>query len=218
MKSKLLLPAIAASLIGSAGATITLNTQFGTAFDSSGTPVPAGTLYALVIDSDNNNTFAGNFGLNSNLGIVGASLVFTPGQTLTLGGSLGSDTIFYLGAFDGAAEGITAESIQLTLGVNGVASGRSFAFYWFPGATLGSANSATIGSQIGGLHTTGTAESGLEAMMIPADGAILAIGAATSDAGGTIPNEQFTANGWIPEPSTAFLSLLGALGLFRRRR
>ncbi|MCW1922094.1 PEP-CTERM sorting domain-containing protein [Luteolibacter arcticus] len=215
MKSELLLAALAASLIGSAGATITLNTQFGTAFDSSGNPVPAGTLYALVADTDNNNVFAGGFGLNSSLTAGGAASAFTSGQTLLLGGLLGGDTIFYLGAFDGAGEGITAETIQLALGVNGVAPARRFAFYWFPGATLGSANSATIGTQVGGIHT-GVAEGGLEGMVFPSDGSLVPIGAATSAAGGTIPDSRFTVP--VPEPSTAFLSLLGALGLIRRRR
>jgi hypothetical protein len=216
MKSKLLLAALAASLIGSAGATITLNTQFGTAFNASGTAVPAGTLYALVIDTDNNSTFAGGFGLNSSLGAAGAGSAFSVGQTLTLGGLLGGDTIFYLGAFDGAGEGITAETIGLSVGVNGVLSGRNFAIYWFPGATLASSTSATIGTQVGGLHT-GVAEAGLDAMVMPNDGALVAIGAATVDGGGTLPNSRFTAV-IIPEASTAVLGLLGAVGLFRRRR
>ncbi|MCW1922093.1 hypothetical protein OKA05_05980 [Luteolibacter arcticus] len=209
---------MAASLVGGAEATITLNTQFGTAFDSSGQPVPAGTLYALVIDTNLSDTFAGGFGLQESLGKPGADAVFTPGQTISLGGNLSGDTIFYLGAFDGAAEGITAETIQLTVGVNGVATIRNFAIYWFPGATLSSANSATIGTQVGGMHAFSELGTGLESMTIPSDGSLVNIGAATLAGGGTTPPSRFTAVDLVPEPSTAFLGILGVFGLLRRRR
>ncbi|MCW1922092.1 hypothetical protein OKA05_05975 [Luteolibacter arcticus] len=215
MKSKLLLAALAASLIGSAEATIVLNTQFGTAFNSGGAPVAAGTLYALVIDTDNNSTFAGGFGVNTTLGAVGANSVFTTGQQLTLGQTLGGDTIFHLGAFDGAGEGITAEVLSLTLGVNGVLNGRSFAIYWFPGATLAN---RTVGTQVGGMNSNLPADGGLDPMIMPADGATVNIGAATADGSGTQPNIRFTAVDLVPEPSAALLGLLGAVGLIRRRR
>lgn len=197
-------------------ASVTLQTQFGVAYNSLNAQVPVGTLWALVVDTDNNSSFAGGFGLDQSMQTIGANVTFATGQVLTVGALLGGDTIFAVGGFDGG--GIASDTITFDLGTLGITAGRNFAFYWFPGSQYASGNSGTItGNQAGGVHTS-TAEGGLAAMQIPADGSNIDIGAATSDAGGTLPNSRFTAVQLIPEPSTMLLGAFGALGLLRRRR
>jgi len=201
-----------------ASASVTLQTQFGTAFNSSSVQVPAGTLWALVVDTDNNSTFAGGFGLDGSLQLAGANSTFSTGQTLTVGNLLGGDTIFAVGGFDGG--GLASDTITLDLGTLGVTAGRNYAFYWFPGSTYVSGTSGTItGTQAGGIHTSSnTPESQLTGMVIPTEGSNVDTGAATAAVDGNIPNSRFTAVNLIPEPSTALLGAIGALGLLRRRR
>lgn len=210
-----------ASMLGIASATVTLQTQFGIATDVNGVALPDGTLWALVVDTNVDSTFAGGFGLNSSLTEVGAQAAFTIGQSITLGGNFGSDTIFAMGGFNGftnnATLGLTADVLELTLGQNGLAAGRNFAFYYFPGVTY-TGNSAILGSQIGGIHSGADANAGLDAMIIPADGATVSPGAATSELGGSVSAAGFQAVNLIPEPSAALLGAIGALGLLRRRR
>ena len=201
-------------------ASVTIQTQFGTAFTSNGTTTVAdGTKWALVVDANNDSTFAGNFNTTTSLGATGANSVFTTGQVITLGTTLGSDRVFAVGTFNAAGPGLTDGPVGFDLGVNGVAAGLKYAFYWFPNAT-GAAGSITVGNQVGGLSSS-LDEAGLGAMVIPADGANVPQGAATADGGGTIPNSRFTAvnlTAAIPEPSAALLGAIGVLGLLRRRR
>lgn len=221
MKMKLLAPLLMMLGIGAASASVTLSTQFGEATNVSGALVPDGTLWILVVDTNNDSTFAGGFGLNSSLGVGGANTTFTAGQSLSIGNVLGGDTIFAMGGFNGNAggtPGLTADTLLLNLGENGLAANRNFAFYWFPGATYAGGNSATIGNQVGGIHQGADAGASLDAMVIPADGNTVAPGAATNEYGGSVADSRFQAVQLIPEPSTALLGAIGALGLLRRRR
>ena len=231
MKSKLATLLLLAAALP-ATATITMNTQFGAAFKADGTTLVAdGTLWALVIDSDSSNSFYGGFGLDQS--ITNASLVsssaFATSQALTLGSTLGSttDKVIALGGFSGAAPGITTDAVELAVGTNGVVAGAKFAFYWFPNVSYTSGTnsytlpaSSTSGAQFGGMNSTiadGIFDTG---MVIPADGALSAIGAATAsnDGGGSLSNARFTAAVAVPETSSALLGAIGALGLLRRRR
>jgi hypothetical protein len=203
-------------------ASITLNTQFGQAFDSRGTPVADGTLWALVVDADNNSQFTG-FGLNQSLtDPVLANTFFQPGQSLSIGGNLGGNTIFAMGGFNGTDSGLAGLLTGVVIadyGVNGLAAGRNYAFYWFPGATYnGAVASQVVNGEVGGIHT-GSADGIFDSgMVLPPDGALIAAGAATGgDAGGSLPNSRFTSV-VIPEPSVALLGALGVFGLLRRRR
>ena len=216
MKIKLISLLFAAAVLPAA-ASVTIQTQFGTAFTSSSATVATGTKWALVVDANNDGLFYGGFSTASSLNSAGANLVFTTGQVISLGSTLGSDRVFALGTFNGAGPGITDGPVNLSLGVNGVATGLKYAFYWFPGAT--GTTSITVGSQVGGLSRA-VAEAGLGAMVIPADGANVPQGAANSDASGTVPNSSFTAVNLnaVPEPSAVLLGAIGALGLLRRRR
>jgi len=224
MKAKLVALLLLA-LGGSAMATVTLNTQFGTAYSSTGTAVPDGTLWILVVDTNDNNLFGGgNMGLNSSLTAQQANATFSIGQALSVGSTLGSDTIFAMGGFNGAGTGLglgaTGNGLSgLSLGTNGLAAGLDFTFYYFPGVTYNSGGPNLVGTQVGGINRSG-ADAGalLDGMVIPSDGAQTSPGAANSDFGGSVTNAQFTAVNLIPEPSTALLGAIGALGLLRRRR
>jgi PEP-CTERM motif len=223
MKIKLIIIAsIAASSF--ANATLTLNTAFGTAYDSAGVAVEDGTLWALVVDSGD-STFPGGFGLDSSLTKLGASTSFTPGQQFALGGSFGSDKIFAIGGFNGNTSqtlpGTTFDSLSLDpLLDTSLVAGRNAAFYFFPGVKFIAQDSTyTMGSQAGGINGPGNVDSGTEAgLVIPAEGGLANFGIGTSAIGGNVSDARFTAVDLVPEPSSAFLASLGVFGLLRRRR
>lgn len=207
-------------------ATVTLNIQFGVARDSLGVAVEDGTLWALIVDTNNDSSFTG-FGLDSRLAnTTTADGYFTPNQELSVGGTIGGDTIFAMGAFNGTANaeitGLALSTLALTLGQNGLTAGRNFAFYWFPGATYSGAESPSIvGSQVGGINSS-VVDTGasLDALVIPVDGTSLNPGVGTSEVtGGTVSSDFHAVNlTAIPEPSSALLAVFGSLLLFRRRR
>jgi hypothetical protein len=210
-----------AALVVPASAAVTLNTQFGSAFDSLGATVPDGTLWALVVDTNNDGIFTG-FNNNGSLSsTIAADTFFTAAQSISLGTVLNGNTVFALGGFNGAGPGITADTIVINYGTNGAAAALTYAIYWFPGATYSGPGAQTIGSQVGGLNTTSN-DGGLfdAGMVLPNDGGLISTGAATVDGGGSIANSTFTAVNLtvIPEPSAALLGAIGALGLLRRRR
>jgi PEP-CTERM motif len=212
------------ALTSFANATITLNTAFGVALDSSGIAVPDGTLWALVVDGGD-SSFPGGFGLNDSLTAAGAAGSFAPGQQFALGRSFGSDKVFAIGGFNGLISQSIAGSTFDALSVDPVVdtalvAGRNAAFYFFPGVNFTTSGATyTIGSQVGGLNGAGDAGSGTEAgLVIPSDSATAGYGVGTAAIGGVIPSARFTAVNLVPEPSSALLSALGVLGLLRRRR
>lgn len=217
------------AIAGQAAATVTINTIIGQAFGTDGTtPVAEGTLWALVVD-DGDNNFAG-FGLDSSLFAANQSVpgvadtFFTAGQSISLGSSLAGGTIFAMGGTNGLSTlgvaGATSDALAgLSLGVNGLAAGAEYAFFFFPGASFTGGPSETIGSAVGGLSsTTAEGDFGLAGMVIPPDGATVSQGAVSVTLGGATANSSFTAVQLVPEPSAALLGALGALGLLRRRR
>lgn len=210
-----------AALVVPASAAVTLNTQFGSAFNSSGVAVADGTLWALVVDTNNDGIFTG-FSNNGSLAgnAAAANTFFTGNQSLSLGTVLNGNTVFALGGFNAAGPGITADTVVLNYGTNGTAAALSYAFYWFPGATYSGPGVQTIGSQVGGLNTTSNNGIFDAGMVLPNDGSLISTGAANVDGGGTIPDATFQAVNLtvIPEPSAALLGAIGALGLLRRRR
>jgi hypothetical protein len=214
------------ALASFANATITLNTAFGIALNSSGTAVPDGTLWALVVD-DGDSSFPGGFGLNGTLTAAGAATSFAPGQEFALGKSLGLDKVFAIGGFNGAASqgadylGATFDALSIDpIADAALVAGRNAAFYFFPGVTFTTKDAVyKIGSQVGGLHGAANEGSGTAAgLTIPADSSTVGFGLGTSAIGGITPNERFTAVNLVPEPSSAFLGALGVLTFLRRRR
>lgn len=210
---------------------VTISTQFGVALDKNSAAVPDGTLWALVVDNGD-NVLPGGLALNSSIKAAsalagGLDLINATfgGASLALGTSLGGDTVFALGGFNGGATlgvgGSTADAVILTLGANGLASGRNYAFYYFPG-TLFTTEGATYSgfTQVGGVNTN-TADAGAltDGMIIPNDGFTVTQGASTpGDLGGSFSQSGFTSVELIPEPSAALLGAIGVLGLLRRRR
>jgi hypothetical protein len=220
MKTKLLILA-GLAVMGSAQATVTLNTVFGPLTTSSLGVIPDGTLWALVVSTDAGNTFAGNFGLGGAIiSDADAQASFTPGQLLTLGGLIGGDTIIAMGGFTGASQGnagYTQDALELTLASPAaLTAGKNTAFYYFPGSTFGVTNS--VGGQVGGFNATTIVGGDFDGygMVIPADGSTVGFGGLGTDAGGTVATTQ--AFNLVPEPSAALLGAIGALGLLRRRR
>jgi PEP-CTERM motif len=222
MKFKILALA-SLSLVGSLHAGITLSVTLGAALDSGGNAVPDGTLYALVIDTDGSNSFAGGFGTNESMvSQAGANAAFFTGQSVTLGGLWGGDTIFAIGGFNGDGgggnKGFIQDSINLELGINGVAGGQKTAIFYFPGATYSvNASENKVGSEVGGMNSNPQTGDFTQTMLMPSEGT-LDYGAFTASSGGTTPNFQALKLTSVPEPSSAFLASLGVLGLLRRRR
>lgn len=232
MKSKFLLAAFFGFAMHS-HATVTLGYTFGVHFDSLGDAVPDGTLWALVVDHDANNTFAG-FGLDGSLHAADqlspgiADTFFTAGQSISLGGLVGGGTVFAMGGMNGGDGSTTGSLSSLDITLNGLAVGRNFAIYWFPGATFSGveSNPQTIENEVGGMQnaTVDVIPAGAEyfntGMVIPPDGSDISSigGASVTTLAGNIADTSFTAVTLIPEPSTALLGAFGALALLRRRR
>jgi len=231
MKSALVSLFFLAAVALPASATVSINYQFGVAFDTQGVAVPDGAMWAIVGDTNANGTFPGGFTTNASIVAALATEVsnsFHPGQSIAVGSVIDGDTVFAMGAFNGTAQvgiaGISLGVLLLALGPNGVESGQNFAFYWFPDRTY-VAGTNTIGYEIGGINTlVDDVPGGLGPMTIGADGSAWPIGAATPAVGGWIPDSRFTAIDLlhatvVPEPSAALLGALGGVvGLLRRRR
>ena len=232
IKALLSLSLIAAmGLASTASATITMNYFFGRAFQTDGSsPIQNNALWIMLADTDDNNSFYGGFGLTQSLHEDGdANSVFTAGQSLSVGQVLGGDTIFAMGGFDNdsfSGPGGTAGSLAgMTLGTNGLATGREYAFYFFGDVTYSGsgtgtfgAHSQNIGSLVGGFQLN-VAENGNVAMVIGADISSESHGAFDpGTAPGTLTAGDFTSVALIPEPSALLLTGLGGLMLLRRRR
>lgn len=219
---------IALMMVSRTHAAVTFELQVGIARDSSGAAVADGTLWALLVDTNEDNTFTG-FAAGSYLSnTAAADAYFSPNQSLSLNQVIGGDTIFAMGSFNGEAVvdivGLANALIaDLTYGVgNGTAEGRRFAFLWFPGAVYTGGASESIGSQVGGISSiVDDPSGGVDAMVLPTDGYNLEtpLGVASDD--NPDPDSRFYAVNLtvIPEPTSALLAMLGGLSLvFRRRR
>ena len=217
-------------------ASVTINLNIGIAYQVSNATVADGTLWALIVDDGDNNltgiSLTGNGGSLSGAG--SANTFFTTGQTLQIGNNLSGgatgDRVFAMGGFNSTALGAAGSTqhtiADLVLGTNGLTAGRSYAFYWFPGATYTGAGSYSIsgysrqiGSQVGGISNITNDTGNANAMLVPSDGQNLPQGAYSVDVGGRWTVSNFTAVQLVPEPTSSLLSMLGGLTLlFRRRR
>lgn len=223
-----LIPILASDL----NATVTFDFQMGIARNSSGAAIADGTLWALLVDTNDNNAFTG-FAAGSNLSsTASADMYFDPNQSLSLNQVINGDTIFAMGSFNGTGVSEITGLVTGTIsglaygGANGTAEGRRFAFLWFPGATYTGGASESIGTQVGGINSTSNdALGGTNAMTLPTDGTspVPPLGVASDDVavGGSTPAANFYAVNLtvIPEPTSSLLALFGGLALlFRRRR
>ena len=209
-------------------ATISMDMSFGFCRTSAGALVPDGTLWALIVDSSGDSALP-QLALNSGISASSSSPFWY--ANLSVGGTVGGDTVFAMGGFNGTATDISltgwtsASLTGVTLGTNGLVAGKNFGFYWFPGATYTGAGAYQVGNglghQVGGIQTTLIdPNNGADPMVVPTDPATIAPGANSIDSQGpgSLPNSQFLATSIIPEPSSMLLGALGALGLLRRRR
>jgi hypothetical protein len=213
-------------------AAVTINLTIRGAYDASASNVAYNTLWAMIIDDgavDNSLTGISLAGTGGSLINNGTPTVFTSGQTLSVGQSFGSGTVYAMGGFNnnlGVAQASTTHALaSLTLGVNGLTAGRSYGIYWFSGATFSGtagdfttgAHSQAIGSQVGGIvNLANDASATYGNMAIPTDGSTVSQGARSTGVTWTV--SDMSSVNLIPEPSTFLLASLGVLGLLRRRR
>lgn len=206
-------------------AAVGIFSSVGELFDSNNTRISDNTLWALVVDADNDGDVL-NTSQDSVFSSITANSLFVINQAIDIGTVLGGDEVFALGGMNGAAPGIDDRLVNgITIG-GGIQTGRAYAFVWFPGVAFNgtsgdftlTSNSHNIGTQVGSYSssvTDGVFDTG---MFIPSDGNTVSAGALNSNGGGTIANSSLTAFDLIPEPSTALLGVLGGLLLLRRRR
>lgn len=213
-------------------AAVTINLTIRGAYDSSSTNLAYNTLWAMIIDDgavDNSLTGISLAGTGGSLINNGTPTVFTSGQTLSVGQSFGSGTVYAMGGFNnnlGVTQTSTTHALaSLTLGVNGLVAGRAYGIYWFSGATYTGtagefttgAHSQAIGSQVGGVvNMVNDASATYGNMVIPTDGSTVSQGARSTGTNWTV--SDMSSVNLIPEPSTFLLASLGVLGLLRRRR
>jgi hypothetical protein len=206
---------------------ITINAEFGGLRDSSGSVLASqSTLYVIIYDLDNNAAFPGGMGQNGGLVAFNSASVHTAfnGLTFAPGTSVGGDKVLKVGVFndpDGAAFPVINDSDFSASGIT-PATGRSYAFYWFPGLSSVSSSVPTSSFQVGGIQEnilyTGTGDTRM-GMTMPADGKLVTTSIMESGLDGNVADvSRFTAITAIPEPSTLVLTLLGSAALLRRRR
>ncbi len=211
MKAKLIIPALLLAA-GSAFGTVSLqfsNTTNSLANFANGANVGGSSLvWGIVIDAGGNGfstTYDAGLGLSAGI------------QTLA-----GTDDVFFIQGLmniftaaqvtnlqaDGQAAGdnrVTSAS-SIPFGVNGIGTGDAFKVIWIDRTALG--GTATGGTEFGTFANA--------AFLIPGDGATIPLAATFAGADSLkLMTETF---GVIPEPSSALLGLLGAVGLLRRRR
>lgn len=204
-------------------ATIGIEPFFGIGYDFSGDAVVDGRLWIMMASADND--FAGGFSVDSSLGLAGSvNSDFFTGQTLSIGDTIAGDTIFAMGAFNGASQSlgsgvVSGPAASYETGINGVISGDVYAFYWFSDVVFTGSGTEVVGTEIGGINkiTDDSSTSFTEVMIFQDSGNVIA-GAQTSDFSGSFSNAAFTAVQIIPEPSSMLLSLAGLSLTLRRKR
>lgn len=204
----------AATLSFSNAGTPALATNFQ---DSLGSNV-SGLIWGVVIDTTGNGFATSNWN---------SGFTYTTGNTtgITLQAITGgaTDDVLFINATTMTSANGADSSVVGAGRVNTISSvdfssnpswaGKAFAIIWFDRTTI--ANSVSTTGQKFGLVTTGTV--GSPAFLLPAsNGDVVDYSNAFV---GTDPAKPMSFQfGAIPEPSTALLGAVGALGLLRRRR
>jgi len=240
MKLKL---AILASVFAAASAHATITAQIslttagngvlGGLQNSSGTQ--GALVWGLVVDTAGDG-FDGAVGTNASNSYSGGfsyiptttsgsytGATDTDGQILSVNGVASDDVLFLsinlmattTNANDGAANLFRPTQITaLTLGQNGVATGKSFAVIWFDATSFGG---TSADGQKYGMVTGPTGTPDAQTLVLPSDTSTTNY--SKNFLGTETPRlASLTLGGAVPEPSTALLGMLGALGLLRRRR
>ncbi len=212
MKTPLIIAALALTA-SSALATVTLS--FGTTSIyasnwANGAGVGGSSLvWGIIVDADNDGFDFNGAGYNPGVSLASGAQVLTTGA-----GNQASDDFLYISPAlmqltantnDGAAIGMNRVTGIANMAMTGnVGTGDNFVIVWFDRTALGGA--AQGGDKFGIF--------GNPAFTLPAESATQPY---TSVFGGpeALKPMGFT---FVPEPSSALLGLLGAVGLLRRRR
>ena len=215
----------AVTIAFSAGSALLAN---GTAANplAGNTAVPNGTLWVVIVDTNNNSALPG-MALNSSVfetaqtegGRTSINSLFAPSQNIALNSVIGGDTVFGIGGFSSALAGFAGGAAPLLSDLT-LPAGRNYGFYFFPGVTFTTTGATyQIGGSVGGIHSSvDDPDNAAFAMVIPPDGNTVDQGVLSVSNGGLATNSRFTAVTLVPEPSAALLGAVGALGLLRRRR
>lgn len=205
---------------GIAPAANTISTTIGILRDQDGSVVSDTSLWAIVYDQDNNGTFAGGLEQNSSLTASDMidALTTWANTTIEVGATVGGDLILAVLEIDSfnttGVDGVAGSDLDFDYAAQGLTAGRNWAIYWFPGLTMASNTLGPTGFSIGGIHENSLLASGSDTTMALPGGDGLNLTLALYDnvdpvligEGGQLPVSRLTA---IPEPSAAFLGLVG---------
>ncbi len=206
-------------------ATVTIACEFGSLRDSSGAVLSSTlTLWAIIYDADNDGQLPGGLGTNESLTDDDSNSAHSAfvGRTLSQNLMIGGDKVIFVDNF--TSDLATPYLASVDLAASGLAAGRSYGFYWFPGSTLDDQNFDEVGFQVGGINELlnyyGAGDAAYIGTQIPADGATVTTSLLEPSFGGTIAPQRLTAIDAvpIPEPSAAVLGTLAGLLFLRRRR
>jgi hypothetical protein len=223
MKNLLFTTSLSFGLLATAGATVTWDISIGALRSSSGTQVPAGSLWAMIYQ-DGAGNLPGGLDSNSSLTTADTASIGSAfaGMTISQGLTIGGSTIILTGSVDSAGSanyGIVAATFPPFAGVT---AGGLWGLYWFPGLTPASNVVPVSDFEVGGFtQADATVEPyGNTGTIIPSDGASATtyfFDSETTTNPGDLPVARFTAVA-VPEPATLTLSVLGLAALLRRRR
>ena len=232
--SKILFCTTACMVILSLGAraALTIDIIAGRLLNSSGNEVSDSSIWALVVDDDNNNTLPGNLSLSSTGKLLPDQPTFEAvwedfsGIEIVADAMINGDRILEVFLVDGfntsGQTAVTYQTITLSDAQWQAVSGKKWGIFWFP-ELIGSTTLPSSGNfEIGGYYDPNVGSGGHSGMVMPTyvDGTnpqVVAafIGTDVPGAGGALGTSNFTA---IPEPSAMLLTLLGSVALLRRRR
>jgi hypothetical protein len=197
--------------------------------------IPSGSLALLVVDIDNDGFLGmGPVAAGTLLTATNDPSLLSSVANLTAGSLFGGDrvlTVTTSGSSGSVANLLPSQDISAVFGKN-------FAVIWFDGInTLGAPAQAPAGSKYGiargndwtfpiadvaGALTFNSTDNGGASTLWQVNTANtsgVATGGFMTTSAGAVPSAaSFTIGGVIPEPSTALLGAIGALGLLRRRR
>lgn len=185
--------------------------------DASGN-ISSGLVWGIIVDTSGNGFASSNW--NSGFTLTGGNETGITLQAITGGATddvlyiNGSATTSLNSATDGAAVGSGRVNSISTVTYAGLVTGnQAFAIVWFDrSATLN--GTVTDGTKFG-IITSGT--NAVPPFLLPAANSA-AVDYSVAFAGADPAKSATFTFGLIPEPSTALLGAIGALGLLRRRR
>jgi hypothetical protein len=197
----------------------TLNLGFGVAKSNGGTPVVDGTLWALIVDSNDDSMLPGGLQTDSSLiapNDFGSIFSDFGGKNILVGETFGGDTVFQIGSFNGTsfygATGYLGDSVILTSDEDGLQVNRKFGFYWFPGILNYGLNTLPSSVfEVGGVQQLSSD------MIVPGEGSTVNVAFETEAIGGTVVESRMQAVA-VPELHSVVISMLSLVGFLLRRR